>query len=247
MPYEPDFSHDMDSVYDLETFTLRVEGQEDIALEECVLTGPITTHEMEPTDGQVLQMDQRATWPIYKSPTMPPPGSVLVDSDGAYWTILSVRRSQHVECWKANCRNLDIIPAIANRVMVLKATYSKGRANEASPTWKGWKSQEHPATVADVLEARLQPAAEIAAIRYGAEWSRQTYRLVLKERLDIDLAGGNYLIVDPSGNHYRIKELFNECRLDRFPIAMVVRIVEGQGYFRAGSPGPSATPSFPQP
>lgn len=245
MAYEPDFSGDLEVVFDLATFTLKVEGESDIALSNCVLTTPVRSHEAEPTDGQVIQMDQLMVWPIARTPK-PPLGSVLVDSDGTHWTILSVDRKQHVETWEAHCRNLDIIPSVSNHVTVLKAMDGRGRANEFSPTWVGLFSGQKPPTQADVLHARLQPAVEIAQIRYGAEWSRQTYRLIMNEKMDIDLARGEFRVLDAAGNHYRIVELMNECRLERYPVAMVVRIIEGREYFRQGSPSPLLPPSFPQ-
>jgi hypothetical protein len=131
--------------------------------------------------------------------------------------------------------------------VLLQAIYGKGRANEAKAEWRGRFSGQWPPTTADRITAKLQPAMELAQIRYGAEWARQSYRLILQEKLDIDLAGGEFRVLDASGNHYRILELFGEARLDQFPVAMVVRIIEGAEYFRPGSPSPLPAPTFPSP
>jgi len=245
--YAPDFSTDLLVVQGLDSFTLKVQDEDDIDLADCVLTEPVDTREMEATDGQVPQMDQMMVWPIARSPVMPPLGSCLVDADDVYWTILAIRRKQHVETWEARCRNLSIVPSIANEVTLLRAVYGKGRANEARAHWRGLVSGEWPTTEADVISAKLQPATELAQIRYGAEWARQTYRLILDKRLDIDLACGEFRVLDASGNHYRILELIDEARLDRYPVAIVVRIIEGREFFREGSPAPLTSPTFPAP
>lgn len=244
--YDVDLSEDLLVCVGLDSFVLKVEGAADVTLSECVMTEPVDTHEQEPSDGQAPQMDQIMVWPRSRS-AKPPLGSVLVDDEDTYWTILNVRRKQHVETWETHCRNLSIVPSISNQVTLLKAVYGKGRANEARAQWQGLFSGEKPATDEDVIEARLQPAMELAQIRYGAEWARQGYRLIMKQPLDIDLAGGQYRVVDASGNRYRILELFQECRLDRYPVAMLVRIIEGREYVVAGTPSPLPAPTFPTP
>lgn len=247
MTYAPDFTTDLEVLYGLDTFTLKVQGEADIALSECVVTEPINTHEPEAVDGQVPRMDQMIVWPVYKSPTKPPLGSCLVDEDDNYWTILSIVRKQHVETWEAHCLNLTIIPSVTNTATLLRAVYGKGKANEARAIWQGLISGETPATVQDMVAARFQPVMELAMIRYGAEWAKQTYRMLVQSPLPIEMAGGEYRVVDGADNRYRIMELFNEQRLDKLPCALVVRITEGREFYHAGSPAQLAAPQFPVP
>jgi hypothetical protein len=247
MVYAPDFSADLEVMYGLDTFTLKVEGQPDVTLQDCVLNEPVDIRETEPTAGQVIQMDQLLVWPIYKSPTRPPLGSVLVDVDGDYWTILAVRRKQHIETWEAHCRNLSVIPAVANYATVLRAEYGRGRANEARPEWKGLFSGQTPQTAADTIPARFQPAGEDAMLRFGSEWTRETYRVILSQKLPMTLAGGEFRLVDELGNRYRITRYYDEQRIDRLPVAICVRIIEGREFFRQGTqpPLPLPAPVFP--
>jgi hypothetical protein len=243
--YAPDFSRDLLSVYGLSTMTLKVEGQDDLLLEDAVHTEPVAWHEMEPTDAQVPQGDQWMVWPKILSPMQPPLGSMLVDSDENFWTILAYERRKHIETWRAHCRNLSIIPSVLNQATLLKAEYRKGRANEAKPVWKGCFSGQSPPTADDVLTVRFQPAVELAQIRYSAEWSRYSYRVIFEHKPNIQLASGEHRLLDSVGNRYRILEIFDAQRLDRLPCALVVRIIEGAEYFGAGAPAPLPPPQFP--
>lgn len=244
MAYQLDLSHDLEVMHGLDTFTLKVAGQADVALPSCVLTEPTDTHEMEPTAGQVPQMDQLIIWPIYRSPTQPPLGSCLVDADGIYWTILAIRRKQHVDTWEAHCRNLSIMAGTINQVTLLRAVYRKGRANEARPIWKGLFSGQHPPTSEDVIPGRFQPAMELAQIKYGAEFTRETYRVVLDRPLPLELAGGEYRMVNQAGERFRVLEYFQEQRIDKLPVCLVAKIVEGGEYWPT-PPSELSPPAFP--
>jgi hypothetical protein len=245
MTYTLDLSHDLEIMDDLDTFTLKVESQADIVLSDCVVDEPFDTREMEPSAGQVPQMDSMFIWPVYRSPVQPPLGSVLVDGEGIYWTILAIRRKSHVQTWEAHCRNLSIMPATANLATILKAVYTKGRANEAKATWQGLFSGQTPPTADDTIAARFQPSAEDAQIRFSSEWTRETYRVILSKKLPLTLANGEYRLKDEHGSHYRILHYADEQRLDRLPVAIAVRIIEGQEYFNAGQPMPLEAPVFP--
>jgi hypothetical protein len=243
MSYTLDLSHDLELVYGLDTFTLKVESAADITLANCVLTEPVDTREAEPTDGQVPQMDQMVVWPTYKSPTQPPLGSVLVDGDGVYWTILAIRRKQHVETWEARTRNLSVVAGVVNTITLLKAIYSHGRAGEAKATWQGLFSGQTPATAEDTVPGRIQPATELAQIRYGAEWQKETYRVLLEKSIPLHIVGGEYRMVDTAGNWYRILEMMGAERIDRLPCVIVVRVSEGRGVAKI----PLLPPQFPVP
>ena len=245
MFYALDISKDLEVMYGLDTFTLKVESQADIILSECVLDEPVDTREMEPTDAQVIQEDRLLVWPIYRSPIRPPLGSCLVDANDIYWTILAIRRKSQVECWEAHCRNLSIIGGLTNQATILKGDYGKGRANEARAVWKGAISGQAPATADDTVAARFQPSAEDAMIRFSSEWTRQTYRVILSEKLPLELDNGEYRLQDEHRAHYRILHYFDAQRIDRLPVAIAVRITEGKEYSNVGSPKPLPPPAFP--
>src|SRR5208337_807292 len=82
----------------LDSGVLKIENITDTTLTNCILDEPADTHEMEPADGQVIQQDTLKIWPSSQS-VKPPLGSVLVDSDGLYWTIIAVRYKSIVKTW----------------------------------------------------------------------------------------------------------------------------------------------------
>ena len=243
-----DLSHDLEVMQGLDSATLKVEGLPDVALDDCVLTEPIDTREMEPSDGQVPQMDQLFVWPIYRSPAKPPLGSVLVDADDTYWTIIALRRKQHVETWEAHGRDITVLPSTINTATVLQAHFHKGDANEAKPHWKGLFSGQHPPTDADQITARFQPATEEAVLRFDAEWTKQSVRIILENPLPLDLANGEYRLVTSTGERYRVLRYFDASRIDRKPVLFAVKILEGREYWRSGTPAaPLPQPVFPAP
>jgi len=235
MTFALDFSEDLLTYCSdfLESATLKVSGESDVALTDCVLTEPLDKHEMEPSDGQVPQRDTLFVWPVSES-SEPPLGSIMVDGDGTYWTLLNVRHKQHVECWEAHGRNLSIVSVPNNVATILKAGYGKGDDNEALADWVGAVSGEAVPTEADQVAARFQPSLEAARLFLGADFSKETYRVIFDSTPPIELAGGEYRLVDSDGYRYRIMEYFQEQRIDLYPVAIAVRILEGAEY--AGYP-----------
>ena len=248
MAYTPDFTHDLElAVYGLDTMTLRVEGQADIVLDKCVGNEPLAIAEMEVSDGQVPQMDNMFVWPVYRSPSQPPLGSVLVSADDTYYTILNIQRRHIVETWRAHARNLSILPSVYNVATVLKAHFGKGRANEAKPEWRGLISGHKTPTDADKITARFQPATEEAVLRFDAEWTKQSCRVIIDSPLPLDLANGEYRLVTATGERYRVLKYHDAQRIDRLPIIFAMKILEGSEYWGTGMPSdPLPPPTFPE-
>ena len=237
-------------VIGLHTGILKIEGAADTAI-TSILDEPVDYHEMEPAAGQVIQADCMKIWPASQS-VKPPLGSVLL-TDGIYWTIISVTYKNQVETYECRCRNLSFVDnsgnenAGLNTVTIMKATYGKGRANEAKADWRGYVSGEKTPTTADQVTCRLQPTSTDAMIRFTAEWSKETIRAIFQEQLPINLAAADFRIVDIVGNHYRIMQYFDAERIDRLPTAICVKIIEGVEYYKGGTTGnqPMPHPVFP--
>ena len=241
-----DFGSDLLVMYGLDSGVLKVEGLTDVPLTNCILDEPIDTHEMEPSAGQVPQMDSLKIWPTSFS-AKPPLGSVIVDGDDTYWTILAVRFKSIVKCWEAHVRNLSIMPSVYNVATVLKAHFGKGRANEAKPEWRGLISGHKTPTDADKITARFQPATEEAVLRFDAEWTKQSCRVIIDSPLPLDLANGEYRLVTATGERYRILKYMDAQRIDRFPVIFATKILEGAEYWGSGTPSdPLPPPTFPE-
>lgn len=209
--------------------TLKVSGSSDVRLNRCVLNEPVQWKELEATGAQVLRQGTLFAWPKSRS-TQPPVGAVIVDSGGTYWTIWQVVYKQHVQVYEAKCLNLSIVTAVANTATVLKATYTHGMTGQAKATWKGLWSGVEGGIAADTVAARFQPSDETARLEFGSEWRKQTYRVFFDSPVPVDVAGGDFRLVDSSGYRYRVMQYHNEERIDRLPVAIAVRINEGTEY-----------------
>jgi hypothetical protein len=230
-----DLSDDYLVIDNRETVTFKQDGQADILLDDCVITEPYSYREMDPTGGQVLRYGTTFVWPQKLTPR-PAIGSIVLDEDSIYWTVWRLLKKQHVDCWEAFCLNLNIINATANHATLLKATYDKGDANEAVASWVGLNSGSASPTAQDTVTARFQPSEETAQIMFGGEFTKTTYKVYFDDAVPIEMAGGEYRIVDGDGFRYRVMRYINEQRLDKLPMAIAVRIQEGAEYFDGGPP-----------
>ena len=222
----------------LESVTLKIHGQADVFLRGCVLSEPYTIRELDPTNAQVLRQGALFVWPK-KFSGQPPLGSIIVDADGTYWTVYKLTKKQQVETYEPFALNLSIMPSTANTATILKAVYTHGEAGEAKAHWRGLWSNKPNGRPRDTVPARFQPLEELAEIQFGAEFSRESYRIYFESPLPItELSGGEYRIVDSQGFRYRVVKYFQESRIDRLPVALAVRITEGAEY--AQNPGPGA-------
>ena len=125
-----------------------------------------------------------------------------------------------------------------NTAMILKASYGKGESNEALAIWRGYWSNKIGGRPRDTIPARFQPSDETAQIEFGSEWSKGTYRVYFDKPFPATLANGEYRVIDSEGGRYRIMRYYDEQRIDRLPVAICVRIVEGAEYVPEEAGGP---------
>jgi hypothetical protein len=218
-----DFTADFYTLDNLQPLTLRVAGQADQAI-PAAQDHPPTATDIEKAAGQVVQTDRYWVWPIVATPAQPPLGSVLLDADGALWTILDVTRKQRPQgVWTAHTRNLAVAAGLNNVAQVWKATYTKSPAGEAVATY---------AAVLTGIPARFQPIDTTEQIFEDAEWPKTTYHVILgldifAPDIPVEPASADYRLVDSSGRHYRIMKYTRAQRIDALPIAECVLIIEG--------------------
>lgn len=220
-----DISQDLLLCDNLDSATLKVSGLADVALDDCIVSVPATWRELDPSGGQIIRKGTLFVWPADRS-DMPPLGAQILDSNGDYWTILRLEYKQHVETLEATCVNLAVEAGLNNVATVLRANvYTKNSAGEAIPTWT---------EIATGIPARWQPLTEEAQIFEDADFTRTTYRVTFGSppiTTPSELAGGNYRIVDGDGNRYRVTEYIQEDRIDRLPVAIAVKVLEGSEYY----------------
>ena len=226
-----DVSNDFEEVCNdfMETVTLKVTGSSDCILVNT-LSEPQEIKELEPTGAKVTRNGTLFVWSKKRS-SKPPLGSQIVDHDGTYWTIWKLVDKQHVECWEAFCLNLNIVTATENVATVLVGSYVKGRANEAKVAWKGYWSGVANGNATDTVKARFQPSEETARLEFGSESSYDVFRVYFDPTKPMDLAGGEYRLVDSAGYRYRVIRYYQEERIDRLPVAIAVKITEGKEFY----------------
>lgn len=206
----------------LEPITLRVAGSLDVVIPKA-LNEPAEWKEAEVSGGNVLEGDQLWVWPIVATPTRPPLGAKIIDSDGTIWTILNVTRKDHVNTYEAHARNLAVVYNLNNLATVLKASYSKSAGGEARPTWN---------TLLTGIPARFQPISQEAQILEDAEWPKTTYQVffgidIFDPDIPVTPASADYRLVDSAGKRYRIMEYKGAETIDSLAYALCVLIIEG--------------------
>lgn len=205
--------------------TLRLDSG-DIHLDH-VLNTPFTLKELEPAGGEVTRNGTLFAWSKSRS-VRPRLGNVIIDNeDEFYWTIYRVDNKQHVETWEAFCLDLSIRDAAWNYVTVLKGGYTHGEAGEAKATWRGLWSDVVNGNADDLVLAHIQPSFEDGKIEFGAEYSMETYRAYFQEPIPKELAGGEFRLVASDGRRFRVNRYETEQRIDRLPVAICTKIVEG--------------------
>jgi len=217
--FRPSCADDFRYLDGLHPATLKVIGDADTALQR-VLDQPVTTKEMQASKGQVVQGDRWFLWSASESES-PPLGSVLVNEDGTYWTVLAVEWTELVEVYKVQVRNLAIRPAVQNLATVLKADYVRAAGNDRRAVWHE--------ELADI-PARFQPSVEDAQLFLGGDYIKTTYRVYFDAPVPVELAGGQYRLKDCRGWLYKVMMYVDEERIDTLPVAIAVRILEKAEY-----------------
>jgi hypothetical protein len=230
-----DIAADLQYADGLAALTLKYRDGGDLTIEQA-LVEPFSIAELEASKGLVTKTDRKVVWSADAGPR-PKLGSVFVDDAGVYWTILRIVYREQVNNYEAQTRNLAIAMEPADRATVLRADYTKAEGNVASPQW-------HP--VAADIPARFQPSTEAARIFLGSEYTKTTYRVIFSRPVPIELAGGEYRLLDAQGYRYRVVEYLDQERIDTLPVAIAVKILEGSEYWDASHTSVSASqPSIP--
>jgi hypothetical protein len=208
----------------LSAATLQVAGSDDVLLPK-VLSEPASWRELDPTKGIVTRAGTLFVWPKTYS-SRPPLGAKIIDENSIEWTILRLMDKQHVETWEATCVALAVEAGLDNVATVLRAnSYNKNDSGEAVPVWT---------EIASGIPARWQPLMEEAEIFEDASFPKETYRVTFGAspiNEPKELANECYRIVDSQGYRYRVMRYETEERIDRLPVAIAVKILEGDEFY----------------
>lgn len=204
MPLDFDPSADFAKAADgLETVTLRRRGSSQETVITHALRHTVTTREASrrgrygtskgvPSDGRQTASDvtwHLATEQLSDSPRL---GDAIVDADGRRWTILDVQRTTLRTRWRCATRNLALVYGLDDTVTILKASYLKGEAGAAEPTWRPWRTG---------IRARIQPVAVDVATEHQARRATTRYQIFVEEDLVLD---HTHCVRGPDGTIYKV-------------------------------------------
>ena len=222
-----DFSSDFWTTDNLEPLTLRTSNRTPGAADQPIAVArgrKADDKDPDQAGGNVQEGDRVWRWPVSQTPIQPPLGSLLIDVNGAEWTIISIAQKplpSNVDA--AQTRNLSVFYRLDNLAQVWRATYVKSPCGEAVATYTA---------VLTGIPARFQPLDTTEQLLDDAEWPKTTYRVILgtdifSPDIPVEPASADYRLVDSSGRHYRIMKYTRAERIDALPIAECVLIIEG--------------------
>lgn len=205
MALDFDPSADFAGVTDgLETVTLRRRGSGDDTAVTHALRRAVTTREAGTRDrygtlkrvaSDGRQTASEVTWhlPAEQLSESPRLGDVIIDAAGQRWTILDVGLTTLRSRWQCATRNLAVAYGLDDTVTILKATYVKGDAGAAEPTWRPWRTG---------IRARIQPAAADVGTEHQARRTTTRYQIFVEEDLPLD---HTHCIRGPDGTIYKVQ------------------------------------------
>jgi hypothetical protein len=152
------------------------------ALRRAVTTAeaPIFTsndvHKTVPGGGEHVAANVVWHLPSAELADAPALGDLIVDGDGARWTILEVTRSTLGARWSCASREVAIAFGLDDTVSVLKAVVPRG-CGSSEPVWRTWMTG---------IRARIQPIDTQIARDAGTSSTTTRYRIFVEENLDLD-------------------------------------------------------------
>lgn len=120
-----------------------------------------------------------AVWhlPVVEFDHAPQPGDVIVDGDGARWTVLEAQLVALRTRWRCVARNLALRYGLDDTVTILAADCAKQPGGAAEPTWSVWRTG---------VRARIEPAEVVPRLAGGARRAAVRCRMLVEQQLWLD-------------------------------------------------------------
>ena len=145
-----DPTSDFETIADgLDTVTLTRPGTALLIEIPNALRRAILRRDTVDSDGRYTASDFVWHLPVAAFEETPQAGDVLIDNNGARWTILGVRPATFGSRWHCVCRNLATAYGLNVTVDIEKAVFAKSDAGAELLSWESWRTG---------LDARIQPA-----------------------------------------------------------------------------------------
>lgn len=208
-----DPSQDMtDAIDGVEAVTLKRSETGEMTSVSSALCRSRSVSEAEPSGGFAQQADAEWYLQVPTDESAPDLGDVVFDSQGNHWTILATERQSLLGRWKCSTRNLRVALGCDDYVDVQRADWDD---LGEGPVIVGWND------VYTALPVRIQPDEKKLNDTSDAPVATERYTIVLGEAFPIE---SDDRFVGMDGSVYRLESLQQADRIDKLPIATVVRV-----------------------
>lgn len=148
-------------------------------------------------------------------------GDRIIDEAGLCWTILSVERPRLDTRFRCLARNLHLAFGLNTLVDVQLADVDDLSSRLESVSWITVQASVPARILLDRTKVALDPGDDEQA---PAVTSAATCRVILGDQIELN---HNHRLVDAEGTIYDVVEYANFGRIDRLPVATVIRQAEG--------------------
>jgi len=169
--------------------------------DEAGIRNRYNTRKRPPSDGRYTAGDCHWHLPTEELTDAPRLGDVILDGDGQRWTVLEVKAATLQSRWQCKSCNLAIAHGLDDTISILEATYAKGDAGAAEPSWRTWKTG---------IRARIQKAETKIVVENETRRTTQRVQIFVEEDLELD---HTHAVQGPDGTIYRIRATLGAERI----------------------------------
>jgi len=169
------------------------------------------THESLPSAGEVLQTD--TVWHLsLATETGPPrPGDLVIDQQGARWTILETEQLVALGRWKCNARDLQLVYGCHSQADVARPVWGD---NGSGPEIVDWTD------ICMALPVNIQLDEMLLDSSTEPPTKQLLYDITLGESIALE---PDDRLTAADGLSYRVQALLQANRIDVLPLAKAIR------------------------
>ncbi len=184
---------DLEMVDGLAAVTVMRRGEASGVVVPHALRRQVRSRELN--DSGALASDVAWHLPTAELPFEPRPGDVIVDGDGARWTVLATRRSPLTGRWRCRTRNLVTAYGLDEAIDIERASFTKSVTGEEQAAWE---------TVQSGAAARIETIAAEVRQTHDRRHTRASYRVFVADGVSLD---HSCRLKDAGGGVYAIRRV----------------------------------------
>ena len=206
-------SSDLGDVIDgLEAVTLRRRESGAIVSVSTALCRQRTAVEAEPSGGWAQKADADWYLQLPTGEVAPEVGDVVIDATGNHWTVLNIEQQSLLDRWKCMTRELRVSMGCDDLVDVQRAEWDDLGEGLVIVGWDD---------VYTALPVRIQHDQTELSDTSNAPVATERFTIILGD--DFPLTANDRFVAS-DGAIYRLESIEQADRIDKLPIAKVVRV-----------------------